>query len=148
MMMLLPLALLASLLPFDIAIPHRSSRQGPAPAPPLRLEAHLVGKRVSAQIVNDGPPVRLLLGYTCSGPEPFRLLVDGVEQHFTPATACDKNVERVVSLEHGARTEPVLSSELELGKRTVYVFYRGSGGGHFCAGCFDGELRAPVPLVP
>jgi hypothetical protein len=125
--------------PLDVAVP------GPAKSGALgtlRLEARLRDGRVEAQIVNDGPRVRLLMGFSCSGPEPFRLIVDGVERRFTAPRECDKNVERVVELGPGERTEPALSDRIKLGEGTLSVSYRPSTTGHWCAGCYAGELRS------
>ena len=138
------LALLVSaLLALDIAAPSVPGATDGS----LHLEIKLVGRRISTEIVNSGPKVRLLIGSSCSGPEPFSLIVDGKERRYTRPVDCDKNVERVVELATGGRTRAVVSDAIEPGAYRVAVRYLGTGGGPACAGCVSGELRSKTFAV-
>ena len=137
--------LLSAFLPLDVAVPSRPAPTGAVGQ--LHVEASVVGRRVRAQLVNDGPRSRLLFTYSCSGPEPFRLVVDGVERHFGALRECDKNVERVIELQPGERSEAILSEPLDGAAHRVSVKYLAADSGLGCAGCFAGTLRSPSIVI-
>jgi hypothetical protein len=133
--------LVSALLPLDIAVPNRPAPTGAVGQ--LHIEASAVGRRIRAQLVNDGPRVRLLFAYSCSGPEPFRLVVDRLERHFGAARDCDKNVERVIVLAPGERSEAILSEPLDGATHRVIVKYLAADSALGCDACFGGTLRSP-----
>ncbi len=79
-------------------------------APPgsegLRVDAILHERRVDAQLTNTGKrPLKILVGYTCGGPEPFTAVIDGgAPQSFqTAPVVCTGNAMVVETLAPGAR---------------------------------------------
>ena len=151
--------LLFAFLLLDVAVPSRPAPTGSVGH--LRIEVSAVGRRIRAQLVNraptkaggaegpvsDGRRVRLLFTYSCSGPEPFRLVVDGAERHFGALRECDKNVERVIELQPGERSEPILSEPLDGAAHRVSVKYLAADSGLGCDGCFAGMLRSPSIVI-
>ncbi len=137
------IALLAvALLPLDLADP-----AGAAPAGALRLAAVVEDDRlVAAELENVGArPLRVVLGYTCGGPEPFEALVDGAARPFVPEPRpCDKNVLAVETLPpRGRRRVASASVVLDGRPHRVAVRYRPPN----VDGAWMGALISPAIAV-
>jgi hypothetical protein len=92
--------LLLALLPLDLIDPSTAST-----ANGLHLDAIVEAQQVSAELTNvSNHPQRLFLGYSCSGPEPFEAVIDGIRRPFVSKVIdCSKNISRVEVLAPGER---------------------------------------------
>jgi hypothetical protein len=139
------LLLLIALLPLDLAVVGAP----PATAGGLRIESVIEGRRVGARLTNTGAaPLDLLIGYTCSGPQPFVAIIDGVERSFlTRSIECDKNVEHIERLVPGA-SQRVLSETLVLDGAAHELAVRYAPPAGRAAKLWHGALRSPPMHVP
>jgi hypothetical protein len=140
-----PLILLA-ILPLDLIDP------APAPAATangLRIEATVEERRVGAALVNvSARPIEAMIGYSCSGPEPFEAIVDGATRPFAdPPVACTRNASMVARLAPGER-KPVPSRTVELDGNAHRVAVRYRLARPADRGTWRGELTSTAIQVP